>query len=38
MINAMTKKEIIETIVFVCVIINVIAFIFGFGFPGADLE
>ena len=34
----MDKKEIIETIIFICVIINIVAFVFGFGFPGVDLE
>lgn len=34
----MDKKEIIETIIFICVIINILAFVFGFGNPGIDLE
>jgi len=34
----MKKKAIIETVIFICVVINILSFVFGFGFPGADLE
>lgn len=34
----MSRKEMFRLIIVICVVINILSFVFGFGFPGADLE